>query len=281
MKVLNNTYNYDLREYQLRSVPLLEVLDECCRKHGITYYIVYGTLLGAVRHKGFIPWDDDMDIAILRSDYDKLMEHAEEWLPKPYFIVNHKNTPHYPKHFAKLEDASTTIVENINLGYKGGIYIDIFPLDEVPDNALLRRWHFLKFKLFRRMLYFAFRDPYKHGRGPKSWMPLIVQKLIGKAWVQRNIQRVMQEYKGKKNCSHLSAHGATAYPKPMFGVPQRMEFEGFMANAPTDSVNYLITDYGKDYMQLPPIEKRIAHFHHYCDFNTPYAEFDINTLKKQ
>ena len=70
-------YNYDLRQFQLRSVVLLDAIDKVCKEHGIKYYVIAGTLLGALRHKGFIPWDDDLDVALMRSDYDKLLERYE------------------------------------------------------------------------------------------------------------------------------------------------------------------------------------------------------------
>ena len=76
-------YSYNIRDFQLRSVSVLEAVDKVCEEHGLRYFIVDGSLLGAVRHKGFIPWDDDIDIAMPREDYDKLIEHAEEWIPKP------------------------------------------------------------------------------------------------------------------------------------------------------------------------------------------------------
>lgn len=85
-----------------------------------------------------------MDIGMPREDYDTLIEHAAEWLPAPYHIVTHENNNNYPKYFAKIEDTSTTLVENRFLNYIGGIYIDVFPLDNVPDNKLLRAIHFYK-----------------------------------------------------------------------------------------------------------------------------------------
>lgn len=273
-------FNYSIRDYQLRSVVLLETIDKVCREHNITYYIIAGTLLGAVRHKGFIPWDDDMDIALMRKDYDLLMAHADEWLPKPFFIVNHENTPHYPKYFAKLEDTSTTIVERFYLGYAGGIYMDVFPLDEVPNNTLLRRVHFYKFNLMRRLEYLVFRDPYKHGHGVSSWGPLLIQKVFSRSWVQRKIQDVLTEYEGKNNCDLVMTHddGFRAYHKSVFGTPSTEVFEGVAACAPARPEGFLSVLYGNDYMELPPVESRHSHFHDYCDFNTPYSEFDINSV---
>lgn len=279
-RVGDGRFNYDIREYQQRSVCLLSAIDNVCREHGIHYYIIAGTLLGAVRHKGFIPWDDDMDIALMRKDYDLLMEHAAEWLPGPFAIVNHENCPWYPKYFAKLEDTGTTIVENIYLGYAGGIYMDIFPLDDVPDNKLKRSIHFYRFNFVRKLLYFSYRDPYKHGKGIRALLPLTVQKLFRKKTLHDWSQRILREYNGKPGCNHVMTHddGNRAYHRDVFGQPSTLLFEGIEAKAPAVPAGFLSVLYG-DYMQLPPVEKRVSHYHDYCDLNLPYREFDISTLK--
>ncbi len=276
-------FNYEIRDLQLNSLGLLRCIDKVCQEHGLTYYIAFGTLLGAVRHKGFIPWDDDMDIALSRKDYDILMQHADEWIPKPFYIVNHENTAHYPKYFAKIEDTSTTLVENFHLGYAGGLYMDIFPFDEVPNSKFLRAVHFYKFNLLRRLLYLVYRNPYKHGHGPSSWGPLLAQKLFSKKWLHQKIQKVIREYEGKKNCDFLMSHddGLKVVPKENFGTPKRMEFEGVSANVPTEPHVFLSAIYGDDYMQLPPVEKRFSHYHDYCDFNSSYKDIDFENLKKQ
>ena len=82
---------YNIRELQLRILETLKAVDNVCREHNLRYYIWAGTMIGAVRHKGFIPWDDDLDIAMPRPDYDRLIEHAAEWLPKPYEMVCAEN----------------------------------------------------------------------------------------------------------------------------------------------------------------------------------------------
>lgn len=276
-------FRYELRPFQLRNVCLLETIDKVCREHDIKYYVIAGTLLGAVRHKGFIPWDDDMDIGMMRQDYDTLIEHAEEWLPEPFHIVTHENCDKYPKYFAKLEDISTTIVENFHLGYKGGIYMDIFALDEVPNNKLKRWFHYKKFMLSRQILYFMYRDPYKHGRGPRSWWPALLQKLFTRNGVHSWSQKVLKEYFGKPNCDYLMTHddGFRAFDKKFFGEPSILEFEGFRCCGPSDYSNFLSVMYGSDYMELPPEEKRRSHYYEYCDLNTPYAGADINELRKK
>lgn len=132
---------YDIRPLQLRTLKLLRQFQEVCREHGLRWYATAGTMLGAVRHAGFIPWDDDMDIAMPRPDYDRLIVHAAEWLPRPMELVCAELDESYPLPFAKLQDASTTILERPHLPFLGGIYIDIFPIDGVPAGGLRRLLH--------------------------------------------------------------------------------------------------------------------------------------------
>ena len=128
--------NYDIRPLQLRILKNLLAVDKVCKEHNLRYYIMAGTMLGAVRHKGFIPWDDDLDIGMPRADYDLLMANAKEWLPKPYEAVCAENDKEYPLPFAKVQDADTTLIERMHLKYLGGVYIDIFPLDGVPESRM-------------------------------------------------------------------------------------------------------------------------------------------------
>ena len=156
--------NYDIRPLQLRILKNLLAVDKVCKEHNLRYYIMAGTMLGAVRHKGFIPWDDDLDIGMPRADYDLLMANAKEWLPEPYEAVCAENDKEYPLPFAKVQDANTTLIERMHLKYLGGVYIDIFPLDGVPESRMAQRMHFAKYEFYKRVLYLIHRDPYKHGK---------------------------------------------------------------------------------------------------------------------
>ena len=276
-------YKYDIREYQLHCVSILEALDKVCREHGLTYYITDGTLLGSVRHKGFIPWDDDIDIAMPREDYDKLISNAKEWLPERYNIVTHEYDENYPKYFAKMEDRDTTLVERFFLGYVGGIYIDMFALDAVPDSKLRRNLHFYKFNLVRRLLYFAYRNPYKHGHGIGASLMALFQKTLSRHKLHALAQRIITEYRGASDCNHVMTHdtGTCAYHKDMLGKPKLFEFEGKQFFGPCDAEKVLSSYYGADFMQLPPEEKRKTHTHDYCDFHKGYAGTTIDELRKR
>lgn len=276
---MNALTSEELKNVQLR---ILDYVDKFCRENNIEYSLAAGTLLGAVRHKGFIPWDDDIDIALYRKDYDMLLAHAEEWLPENYNIITADKDIRYPKYFAKIEDTNTTLVENFSLGYIGGIYVDIFPLDDVPNNKLLRNIHYRKFHFYRKLQYYAYRNPYKHGKGIGATLMALFQKFLSKKSLHQAMQRVITEYNEHTDCDYVMTHddGTCAYPKSCLQTPRKYLFENREFDGPTDANIFLSSYYGKDYMQLPPVEKRRSHFHDYCDLKNGYKGIDINDLKK-
>lgn len=132
----------ELRTIQLIQLEMLEEVDRICRKYDIRYNIIAGTLLGAVRHKGYIPWDDDADVALLRAEYDKFRRVCEKELDKDrFYFQDHRNTPGYRWGYGKLRRKNTLFIrENQeHMTYEQGIFIDIFPLDKVPNSKSLRR----------------------------------------------------------------------------------------------------------------------------------------------
>ena len=264
--------NYDIKQVQAHTLKILIMLDEVCRQHHLTYYLWAGTMLGAIRHKGFIPWDDDADIAMPHDDYQKLIMHPE-WLPKPFELICTETDEQYPLPFGKIQDASTTLIERAHLKYIGGIYIDVFPLDGVPQNRLLQRLHFAKYELYKKLLYFVCRDPYKHGHGPQSWIPLIVQKCFTLGDIQTRIIRLLKRY--PFNESTLVADYDDGMrgilPKEILGSPTDCTFEGHTLLGVEQWDTYLSAKYG-NYMEIPKETKRHQHHFHYIDFNTPYRE---------
>lgn len=264
--------NYDIQAVHRRILDILLAVDQVCKKHHLRYYIIAGTLLGAVRHKGFIPWDDDLDIGMPRKDYEIFMAHSKEWLPSYFEAINGENDPEYPLSFAKIQDARTTLIERKHLKYTGGIYIDVFPLDGVPENKLVQIWHFTRFAYFNKMLYFIFRDPYKHGKGPSSWVPLLSQWLYTRAGLQKKLKKLMTKYdfdQSEKVCDYDDGRKGIL-PKAILGIPQTILFEGKEVLGPYDPHTYLANKYG-DYMQMPPKEKQRQHNFYFLDLNKPYA----------
>ena len=134
-----NTYGYEtpdiIKEVWRVELDIIKELDRICKKHDLKYVMDWGTLLGAVRHKGFIPWDDDMDVAMLREDYEKLKEIAPSELPEYYMFQNAYNDG-IMTNFAKIRDSRTTAIEfpQLDPSINQGMYIDIFPIDDVPED---------------------------------------------------------------------------------------------------------------------------------------------------
>lgn len=264
---------YDVRTLQQRILGNLLAVDKVCREHSLHYYIYDGTMLGAVRHKGFIPWDDDLDIAMPREDYETFIIYANEWLEEPYEFVSYETDSTYPLPFGKVQDASTTLIERPHLPYLGGLYIDVFPIDGVPSNALLRRIHLVRYDVLKKMVYMAYRDPYRHGRGPSSWLPLLCRKVIGQQRLQRATRRLLRKYpfsKSEKVCVFDDGFKGVI-DKQVLGQPTPVKFEEHEVMGVEHADKYLTHMYG-DYMTIPPHDDQKQHGFHYVDFNQAYHD---------
>ena len=186
--------SYDIETLHQHILQILLSVDRVCREHNIKYYCWAGTMLGAVRHKGFIPWDDDMDICMPRPDYDRFMMHAHEWLPAPLEALCIETSPTYPGGFGKIVDSSTTLIERAHSDYLAGIYIDVFPIDGIAKNKMAQKLAVARYKALDKLLYFLHRDPYKHGHGPSSWPVLLIQKLFTHEWARRQLRAAYLAY---------------------------------------------------------------------------------------
>lgn len=267
---------YDIRPLQLRILKTLIAVDKVCKENNLRYYIMAGTMLGAIRHKGFIPWDDDLDIGMPRADYDRLMTNADKWLPQPYEAVCAENDKEYPLPFAKIQDASTTLIERMHLKYLGGIYLDVFPIDGVPTSRMTQRSHFAKYEFYKRALYLVHRDPYKHGKGPSSWLPLLCRKLFTPAGIQKSIRKIMTKYDFDQSplvCDYDDGMRGIM-PKEILGVPTPITFEGEKVRGVQEYDAYLTQKYG-DYMTIPKQSGQRQHNFHYLDLNKPYRNFQV------
>lgn len=130
-----------MNELQQAEFALLKAFDQVCAKLGLKYFLVCGSALGAAKYRGFIPWDDDIDVALYREDYEIFCAHAAALLPEHLFVQNYRTDPAFPAIYSKLRDSNTTYIEKSarHLPIHHGIFIDVFPLDGYPDGRLARR----------------------------------------------------------------------------------------------------------------------------------------------
>lgn len=250
---LRAQYNPDgslLRKGQLRMLEILKCVDAICRKHNIPYWLSSGTLLGAVRHGGFIPWDDDLDIEMLRKDYLKLLPILREELPDNFVLqddVTEKGT--YPYLFAKVRDKNSQIKENSIYKFKNeGLFIDIFILESSPfllyrisaklyDNLCFRKYEnqvvfnrnrfilrkiifpfFRLFSLFSRskILRHTLGVAFKRERRRDEIFPLAEMNFEGQLFFVPNntssyLKRMFGEYMTLPNNDQISCHGNIKY----------------------------------------------------------------------
>lgn len=265
---------YDVRALQLRILDILIAVDKVCKEHNLRYYIMAGTLLGAVRHGGFIPWDDDLDIGMPRADYDLLMKNAFQWLPEIYEAVCAENDSSYPLPFAKIQDAQSTLIERSHLRYLGGVYIDVFPLDGVPMQKWCQWLHFSRYEFYKRVLYLLCRDPYKHGKGIRSWIPLLCRKIFTIDGVQNAIRSILTKYDFDQSnyvCDYDDGMKGIM-TKDILGISKEVLFEGKKVSTLEKDSVYLSRKYG-NYMEIPPHGRQRQHSFHYLDLNIPYREY--------
>lgn len=263
-----------LQEVQAFSFEILKDVHSFCIANNINYSLAYGTLIGAVRHKGFIPWDDDIDVAMLRPDFNRFVKHAREWLSAPYEFISPETYEKCPGELSKVIDGSTTLIERWSYNQLGGVYVDVWVLDAVSDKRWQRRLHFSAYKVLNRLLYMRNRDPYKRGHGMSSWWPRIVQSLFKNSTLQRwmhKVQTACDFDKHDKICM-LDNGEKSIISKKVIGQRKEYEFESQLFFGPEDYDTYLRALYG-EYMELPPENKRRVHRPDYVDFEHSYHDY--------
>ncbi len=278
------------RKLQLIQTKIVADIDEICKQKKLKYYMIGGTLLGAVRHKGFIPWDDDIDLVMYRDDYNKLINYiiTDSKYSEKYFVQTFKTDKYYTRYIAKIRLNNTTLIESYleKSQSNNGIYIDIFPLDYSKRNNSLGlkfrgyiiRWLFA-YKTLRNGINITNSKTKKFIRFCFRWITfLIPQKFVN--WL---FDYVCTK-DNKKDCKYTTNFASHfKWKKQMFlnevyGEGKKLEFEGYLFNAPNNYEEILKRLYGNNYMELPPKDKQITHKIIKLDFG-PYnfeEESEIN-----
>lgn len=264
------------RKLQLKILEMVKDVDEVCKKNHIEYYLAYGSCLGAVRHGGFIPWDDDFDITLKFKDYKKFIEACKKDLdPEKYFVQTLDTDPNYYLSFAKIRNIQTTLIEENNKYEKmvNGVYIDVFPLVGYPTNKLKQ----LILKINRAFVLSANRNVINNK------FLYIIFKIILKVFGKSNIINFCTKQCIKYDCDKctelLSVFDGDGIKinltsNKILGTPLYKNFENMKLPIPQKYDEYLKNIYG-DYMKIPSKEQieRNTHTPYILDLEHSYEEY--------
>ena len=272
-----------LKNLHNKELEILKTFIEICNKLNLKYFAVYGTALGAVRHKGFIPWDDDIDVAMLREDFERFLKEAPALLPPHLFLQYRDTDPDYNILHAKLRDSNTTFLEPGWEKQKGnqGVFIDIFSWDYIPTKGISAFIFKLKKKYYQNIIATDPKANYWKSPGIKNKIRAILQPFIN--WLYPSRQRAARKFdnilKNLPPHTLVGNHESTyTYSLEWVKDVKPMSFENLIVNVPAGVHEHLTTCYG-DYMQLPPEEEQVPlHFGGVIDTERPYTYYTEKPL---
>ncbi|MBR1548648.1 MAG: LicD family protein [Prevotella sp.] len=247
----------NLRACQLKQLSILEEIDRICQKHGISYWLDGGTLLGAVRHGGFIPWDDDIDIAMRKADLERFAEVAPKEFPEGLVLQLAQNSANNKQPVSKVRDLNSFYVEksdNFAAEYEKGLYVDIFPMIDYPtlprgfvkrfalgiskSYSILHRAHYYSLRSFAEFFWFGAK-----------------YTLFRAIWSAVSAFTSHGTY--LSNILTNNGYGIMHRQDSVFPLAT-IQFEGKTFSAPANADAYL-KDLYKNYMEIPPVDKRVIH----------------------
>ena len=260
-----------MQDVQQESLQILRKVDEICNKLNIKYFLAYGTLIGAIRHQGFIPWDDDLDIIMLRKDYDiflsYFMEHPEELKPLRLFCP--ETCPEYPYTIARVSDDKYILAVDNEKSYGIGAFIDIYPYDNMFDSYEASVKLSKKSARYASLCYLSTRLKCKKER-TKGKLKLLIKypafllaHLLGKNFFFKKLRKNAASGQSG-DCQYIGClvwgteKERGIFKSELFREAIDVPFEGYTFKAPKEYDTLLRQIYG-DYMQLPPEEQRIGH----------------------
>lgn len=278
MRTMNILYSENMdknitKQVQDCEIDILYQIDKICKKYDLEYFGIGGTALGAVRHEGFIPWDDDIDIGMTRKDYELFLKVAKEELPQQYHVQNFDTEPNSPFYFTKIRKNNTKFVEYYLKDYDihHGIFVDIFPFDNIPDKAWQERLHFkvsrLLYQLFlckslKTICSSRFEQTGAFKKNYKYYVRILVHYLLfplPKKWLFHAMDKTVQLFNGKETqrMGHI-VRKRLAVSKEILYPIRLLKFGEVTMPVPNDYDTYLKRQFG-NYMSMPSKEKRYGH----------------------
>lgn len=252
-----------LEDIQAKVIDILRNFHDFCEANNIDYYIIGGTLIGAVRHGGIIPWDDDIDVGVPRESYERLMAIGDK-IQKPLLLSSYNSDKEYIYSFIKCYDTSTKVTELLNKPFTRGLWIDVFPLDGTFENKFLRGGHYGCLR-FLKTLFATKMNAYKPEReyGLSKILRYLMRFLsffISSDAIQNTLQKVLKihPYSNSRNVGNLLGRWGykEVVDKKIFEEKRLFDFSGISVYGPKGYHEYLMSIYG-DYMQLPSIKMQV------------------------
>lgn len=270
----------DLSSVQKVLLNMLKEFHYFCERNDLTYYSLGGTTLGALRHHGFIPWDDDVDLALPRRDYNRLCYLLKNSrIHDKYVLETCYSCNNYMYPYAKLYDTSTTLIENTRFHLKRGVYLDIFPLDGIADSSELveKNYHYIEKKLnllgLRTIQIRRDRAFYKNI--VLFLAQIIPERVFSTNKLAQDIDRLCQKYSFEHSEWGGNLVGAwrikEIMPLDIFGKPRLVQFENIEIYVQEYAEEYLKRQYG-NWEQLPPKDKQISHHDYKLQLDRGYLD---------
>ncbi|MDK0774861.1 LicD family protein [Clostridium perfringens] len=257
-----------LRESQKLMTTILRDFDKVCKKNDIKYWIESGTLLGAIRHGGFIPWDDDIDVGMLREDYNRFLEIAKNDLPNDLVVNNFRNEKEARYQWSKIKHKYSRIVEDENNSLNEGLFIDIFPYDIYSnDNKCELKLLKKKYKKQFSILYYKELDKFQSNSDRlKSYFSKFLCSIIFK----KTFSDICNDISLNLKSINSIKNGVISYGVEVVGYDNYLEisdifplkdinFEDINVKCPNNIDKYLRNLYGEDYMKIPEEKDRFSH----------------------
>ena len=245
-------------------ISIMDEIDKICKNNSLHYYLICGSLLGAIRHKGFIPWDDDLDIVMPREDFDKFISlfNKEQENVKGFYLRWYTTESDYCKVYAKVCKENTLFKEQRKSSLKpSGIFVDVFPMDLCDGYTEYTRLNAFIIKKLKMLLW---RNSLQERVDLKTLLCKFTCFFASPLLIQKTIVAISKHVK-KHGKGYYSIFGSSyplkkqTFPIEWFGEGVYLSFEGRSYKCPQNGKSVLSLNYGDDYMQVPPIDKRITH----------------------
>lgn len=263
-----------LRKLQLTELDILLEFIRVCEKHNFRYYMLGGTLLGSIRHKGFIPWDDDVDVCMPREDYERFIRLSSMEFNHGYsFMMYQKGNSKYP--WARMISKKMKIINHMaNIPREEYVWIDIIPLDSMPDSKIKAFLHKLHLSFWWNLNQIVQYDELVDQKRKRSlrgrlavkvagcfkWLGKIIDYRLCLHKLNKTLMKYPYDSDTRKIINYLAAFGfKETFDRCCFVTAEPYEFEGYMINGPVDAASVLRQIYGDNYMTPPPMNERNKH----------------------